>query len=224
MDEKVTSGYLEDALRYLGVRGEPPRELRAQAEDIAAEIAEEITPKYTFRAFPLARTPEGVSLEGSGVVLPGALAGKMLADCDAAVLLACTLGALFERKLRALEKRDMSAAVICDACGSAWVEQGCDMAEREIRARFPGRYLTDRFSPGYGDLPFSLQPDILSALDAARRLGVVAGESLMMTPSKSVTAIIGVSGEPQRARVRGCAFCALRDGCKYRREGQSCEV
>lgn len=224
MKNSETSGYLDDALRYLGVRGEAPEELRAQTERIAEELAEEITPKYAFRAFPLAFTQEGVSLEGGGVVLPGTLAGKMLSGCDTAVLLACTLGALFERKLRAAEKRDMGAAVIMDACGSAWVEQGCDAAEEEIRARFPGRYLTDRFSPGYGDLPFDVQPGILAALNAARRLGIMAGESMMMTPSKSVTAVIGVSDEPQMARIRGCAYCALRDKCEFRRGGRSCAV
>ncbi len=118
----------------------------------------------------------------------------------------------------------MGAAVILDACGSAWVEAGCDEAERELKERLSPRYLTDRFSPGYGDLPLAVQPAMLGALNAERRLGVHLTESLLMTPSKSVTAVLGVSDEPQPARVRGCGYCAMRETCDYRKGGTTCAV
>ena len=118
----------------------------------------------------------------------------------------------------------MGGAVILDACGSAWVESGCDAAEREIAARFPGQYLTDRFSPGYGDLPLALQSAVLAALDAQRRLGIQLSGSFLMPPSKSVTAVIGVSDTPQPARVRGCGYCAMREKCDYRKGGTTCAV
>ena len=215
---------IEEILRYLGVRGEAPGELRARVERVAAELAESLKPKYLYRAFPTQRTEQGVCLAGSGVTLPGELAAKMLAACDTALLLVCTLGMEFERRLRALEKRDMGEAVILDACGSAWVESGCDRAEREIAGRFAGRFLTDRFSPGYGDLPLALQPEVLAALNAEKLLGIHVGESFLMTPSKSVTAVIGVSDTPQPARVRGCAYCAMNRTCELRRGGTSCAV
>ena len=215
---------IEEILRYLRVRGEAPDELRARVERAAAELAEGLKPKYLYRAFPTQRTEQGVCLVGSGVTLPGTLAARMLASCDTALLLACTLGIEFERRLRALEKRDMGEAVILDACGSAWVESGCGWAEREIAGRFAGRFLTDRFSPGYGDLPLALQPEILAALNAEKILGIHAGESYLMTPSKSVTAVIGVSDEPQPARVRGCAYCAMNKTCERRKGGTSCAV
>ncbi|MBE7003633.1 MAG: methionine synthase [Ruminococcaceae bacterium] len=214
----------DEALRYLRVRGEPPEPLREQVERVCAELAESFPPRFVYRAFPLDFSAEGVVLTGSGVTLAGTLARRMLSRCDTAALLVCTLGLGFEQRLRALTSRDMGEAVVWDACGSAWVERGCEQAEDELRTRFPGRYLTDRFSPGYGDLPFDVQPAVLSALNAARRLGVVLGESLMMTPSKSVTAIVGVADTPQPARVRGCAFCTLRESCEYRKGGTSCEA
>ena len=116
----------------------------------------------------------------------------------------------------------MARAVILDACGSALVEQGCDEAERDIAARFPGLYLTDRFSPGYGDLPLSLQPAICGLLDAERRVGIHVASSFLMNPSKSVTAVIGLSDKPQMARIRGCAWCAMWDTCTLRKGGKSC--
>ena len=215
---------IEEILRYLRVRGAAAAGLRAQVERVAAELSESLQPKYLYRAFPIRHTEQGVCLVGSGVTLPGTLAAKMLAESDTALLLACTLGMEFERRLRALEKRDMGEAVILDACGSAWVESGCDEAEREIAGRFAGRFLTDRFSPGYGDLPLALQPAVLAALDAEKRLGLHVGESFLMTPSKSVTAVIGVSDAPQPARVRGCAYCAMNKTCELRKGGGSCGV
>lgn len=214
----------EEILRYLRVRGESPEELRAQVETTARELRESLPPKFVYRAFPLEFGADGVTLAGSGVTLTGGLAQKMLQHCDTAVLLCCTLGMAFEQRLRALERRDMGRAVILDACGSAWVESGCDAAEREIAERFSGRYLTDRFSPGYGDLPLTLQPAVLAALDAQRRLGIHLSDSFLMTPSKSVTAVIGVSDTPQPARVRGCGYCAMKATCEYRKGGTTCAV
>ena len=146
----------------------------------------------------------------------------MLAQCDRGVLLACSLGETFDARLRALRARDRAKAVIWDACGSAYVEQGCDRAEAEIAARFPGLYLTDRFSPGYGDLPLALQRDFSTALDMERRLGVHVSENYFMTPVKTVTAVIGLSDRPQMARIRGCDYCALREHCQLRKGGKRC--
>lgn len=215
---------IDEILRYLRVRGEAPEELRAQVEAAAEELAETLRPQFVYRVFPLEHGEGGIALQGGGVTLTGGLAAKMLRSCDAAVLLCCTLGMEFERRLRALERRDMGKAVILDACGSAWVEAGCDAAEREIAERFSGRFLTDRFSPGYGDLPLSLQRSVLDALDAKRRLGIHLSESFLMTPSKSVTAVIGLSDTPQPARVRGCGYCAMKGNCDYRKGGTTCAV
>ena len=161
----------------------------------------------------------------------------MLRECTQAALLACTLGAVFDARLRAAQARDMAKAVLLDGCGSAWVEAGCDAvwlmdddtlpkpcdaAEGEVSARLPGRFLTDRFSPGYGDLPLSLQPAICGALDTQRTLGLYVTDSCLLNPGKSVTAIVGVSDRPQMARVRGCRYCSMNQTCQLRKGGKSC--
>ena len=154
--------------------------------------------------------------------LEGKLARTMLAQCDRAAVLCCTLGMEFDALLRAEQARDMSRAVIVDAWGSAWVELGCGEAEKEIASRFPSLFLTDRFNPGYGDLPLSLQADICTMLDLERRLGVHREESNLLTPWKTVTAIVGLSDKPQMARIRGCEACAMRETCTLRKGGNHC--
>ena len=214
---------MDEALRYLGVRSDPTGEARGSLEALAGELGERFSPRHVLRVLEIRREGPALML-GNLVSLPGQMARDMLRDCERAALLVCTLGVGFDARMRTEQARDMSRAVMLDALGSAWVEAGCDAAEKELAARFPGMYLTDRFSPGYGDLPLSAQPEILAATDAARRLGAQATESCLINPQKTVTAVIGIADKPQPARVRGCAHCALQGMCAYRKGGNTCEV
>lgn len=215
--------WINEALRYLGIQSDPGSEARGRLEALAGELRERIMPRHVLRVLDICRDGDGLTL-GHAVPLPGNMARAMLRDCERAALLVCTLGTSFDARMRTEQARDMAGAVMLDALGSALVEAGCDEAERELAARFPGLYLTDRFSPGYGDLPLSLQPDVIEATDAARRLGVQVTESCLINPQKTVTAVIGIADRPQPARVRGCARCPMQGDCEYRKGGTTCEV
>ena len=220
-DGILSSPLIEEALRYLGA-ADASETLRRQVAGEAETLSAQFRPRHVCKVCELDFQGEEIFLRGTAVVLKGGTALKMLAQCHRAALLACTLGARFDLALTAMQARDMARAVILDACGSALVEQGCDEAEKELSARFPGRYLTDRFSPGYGDLPLELQRDICAALDTPRRLGLHVTESLLLNPVKSVTAVIGLSDRPQMARIRGCAYCQMRERCTLRKGGKHC--
>lgn len=203
---------IAEALRYLGMPRDSGGTLHPQMAELAQELQRRITPRYTWAA-----------TEISSLELPGKTAEKMLFGCQQAAVLVCTLGAEFDRWLRQLQIRDMARAVMLDALGSAYVESACDAAEEAIRARFPGMYLTDRFSPGYGDLPLEVQPRLM-AFAGDKRVGVTLTPSLLMNPQKSVTAIVGIAAQPQPARVRGCAYCTMNQNCPYRKAGNTCHV
>lgn len=213
--------YWEEALRYLGA-ADAPEPLRRQAEDIWNHLTEDIRPNFVFRVFDLDFSPEGVRFAGTDVLLPGTTAAGMLKQCRRAALLACTLGSRFDLALLAMQARDMARAAIYDACGSAYVENGCDEAEKALSVRLPGLFLTDRFSPGYGDLPLDVQGPLCAALDAQRRLGLTVTESALLNPVKSVTAVVGIAETPQPARIRGCAYCQMRETCLLRKGGNHC--
>jgi hypothetical protein len=203
---------IDEALRYLGVKSDPDGVLHAQMIPLAAALQRGVRPRSTW-----------VLTDKAALALPGHTAGKMLADCRQCAVLVCTLGAEFDLWVRREQARNMGRAAMLDALGSAYVEAACDAAEAEIRARFPGKHLTDRFSPGYGDLPLALQPALLS-VTGAHRIGVTLTDSLLMNPQKSVSAIVGISDTPQPARIRGCAHCHLREHCAYRKAGTTCHV
>ena len=213
---------LRQTLRFLGIRGEPDQALADELNTQKQRLTRAVTPRYLFRVFPVSVTGEGPELVGAGLIFPGTLAREMLSDCSRAALLLCTLGAGFDAMLRAEQARSMARAVMLDALGSAYVEAGCDAAEEELRSRFPDLFLTDRFSPGYGDLPLSLQRGICAVLEGEKRLGVTVNDSLLMNPAKTVSAVIGLGRALQPARIRGCAHCALRENCTYREGGTTC--
>lgn len=207
---------LSEALRCLGIQGTPDRTLLQQMTALARELQGSITPHFLWRSFELTSHPE--------FQLPHSeLARSVLRDCSCAAVLVCTLGAEFDLWMKRLQARDMGKAVMLDALGSAYVEAGCDAAESDIRHRFPGMHLTDRFSPGYGDLPLDVQP-LLMEYAGASRIGVTVTDSLLMNPQKSVTALVGLAEHPQPARIRGCAYCAMNTTCQYRKNGNTCHV
>ena len=218
------AGIIDEALRYLGAGQNAPDDLRRRVAEISHRLTQTVSPRFTYKVFPILREDRRLTLPCADLILDDASSLRMLKECGRVVLLGCTLGAAFDAMLRTEQIRSMADAVILDACGSALVEAGCDTAEQEIRGRFPDLYLTDRFSPGYGTVPLELQSDLCAALDTPRRLGLHATEHCLLNPTKSVTALIGLSDRPQMARIRGCAYCALRNNCTFRKGGTRCEA
>ena len=114
--------------------------------------------------------------------------------------------------------------VVLDSCGIQAVEQIADMAEQEIEAcvSSEGYHLTWRFSPGYGDLPLDTQKELVQVLDMHRKIGVSLTDSCLMVPSKSVTAILGISDTKRDKRENKCDFCNNRQKCIFRKRGTRC--
>ena len=115
-----------------------------------------------------------------------------LKGCGEILLFACTAGAETDRRIARAKLQSPAKGLLMHAIGAQQVEGGCDLLCKRLQEQFPDRQLTDRFSPGYGDLPLTLQRDVMEALDCAQTLGITLSDSLLMTPGKSVTAIIGM--------------------------------
>ena len=115
-----------------------------------------------------------------------------LEGCDEILLFACTAGAETDRRIARAKLLSPARGLLMHAIGAQQVEGGCDRLCARLAQQFPDRQLTDRFSPGYGDLTLEMQRDVMAALDCGRTIGITLTDSLLMTPSKSVTAIIGM--------------------------------
>ena len=219
----------DQVLQYAGVRSKhildsPPSDLVLSAEQTALEMEQTLQPKTVWKVFELQHEESGIVLKGTNLVLPGRLASLMLSDCTHVIVMAATLGMMFEHKLEEKSARNMAEALMWDACGSACVESVLDELEQTISQKLTDRqHLTDRFSCGYGDLPLDVQNWVSDLLNLPS-LGIFLTDSGMMIPSKSVTAFMGISPHVQKSRIRGCSVCAVKDSCPYRSQGTSCQA
>ena len=102
---------------------------------------------------------------------------------------------------------------------AALLEEYLDECQEELRLEqeAQGLYLRPRFSPGYGDFSVLHQGEILRMLDAPKRIGLSVTDGNMLTPTKSVTAVIGVGRTQLSCHVKGCENCGKSD-CAYRRD------
>ena len=149
---------------------------------------------------------------------------RLLDGCSEVVLMALTLGAELERVLMRQEVTDMSDALVLDICASVAVEAAADDFEKQLSAELlaDGKYLTNRFSPGYGDLPLSHQRPLLELLNASRAAGITLTPSQLMVPRKSVTAILGICDHMKEKTLGGCSLCPLKTKCSYRSHNLRC--
>ena len=215
--EKPATIDLAQAARYFGARGEADAATRALLEKCAVPILAAAMPRAVWLEADVDALTEAGLLQGEDVM-------RHLEGCRRAILLAVTLGAGVDAQIRRAGVGDIAASVASDALGSALAEQAADLAEGELRqlAAQEGKYLTGRFSPGYGDWPITVQPQVAAVLDTARRAGICVTDSNLMTPRKSITALLGVSDHPVKGHLAGCGHCVLQSRCEYRKRGKTC--
>lgn len=213
METRIQSISLRETLHFLGWRGTPIEpELLEQINTLILRVKDSLRPRVMVRRFAI--EADG-SLRGTAFRPEGQDVQAMLSSSHEAVLLAATLGADSEQMLLKEQVRNRAQALLLDAVLSAAIEAVCDQEEHALRAELAKHnlYLTDRFSPGYGDMPIAQTKEICEVLSSSRTIGLTVSKSGIMIPRKSVTAIMGVSRIPQPRRASGCAVCNMRDRC-----------
>jgi len=203
----------KQAFRYMGLHGEPDAQMLRTAEICEKKLLSKIQPRYCWKAF------EKKNLEK---ILIGNAVRKHLENCNSVILFCATLSQSADVCIRQAQTTDILSGMMTDAMASALTEQFCDEVEKEILTQFPDKFSTWRFSPGYGDMPLEIQPDFLKIISAEKRLGICVSEGGLLIPTKSVTAIIGLSDEPLPKSAKGCAICSLSKTCPYRMRGVHC--
>lgn len=215
---------IDEAVRYMGYRSAPDERQLEMIRSLAVMLEEKLQPAWVYRVFGLDFTNNGVLLKGTNLLLTGESAARHLSGCDSVVLLCATASAKADELIRLKEREDIALGFMTDCLASAAVEAICNELEKELAARLSTKFFTWRFSPGYGDLPLDIQPKILDVLNADKRAGVTCTNAKMLIPSKSVTAIIGLSDMPIEKGRRGCAVCNLSGKCEFRKRGVHCGV
>ena len=193
MQFALTAKHIATALRYMRV---PPavqdEELTRTVSEAFSKLTGYVEPRCVWGRFPILRYDGGFELEGAYIYSNDI--ARLTAKSDECILLAATLGHEVDRQITLAQQKNMLDGVALDACASVMVDAYIDdLVMNEVVPRLQeGEKLTHRFSPGYGDLKMSVIEDIITILNATKRIGLSVTRSLMMTPIKSVTAIIGV--------------------------------
>lgn len=208
----------KEAIRYLGYgRHAVDEHTLALVESCFEELSQVSSERIVYRIFDL-EFPENERIILGNLDIHSKNLYKNLTGCEKAVLLGATLGPKVDLLLRKYSIGDMARVVTLQACAAAMLEEYLDQwqTELEMNVQKDGYYIRPRFSPGYGDFDIAHQDMILRMLDTAKKIGLTLTNGNMLTPSKSVTAVIGLSRTKTSCHIKGCEECQKKD-CAYRR-------
>ena len=251
----VTKSYTEppickkEILRYAGCKKSGQETLQLSAENavtcgtdqitaLLEESLEEILPRLSYKVcyIELSLVIEDDVCDFGCMRIQSKDLVKNLQGCDKVVLFAATIGVEIDRLIARYGHISPAKAVMLQAIGAERIEALCDALCESIQQGAGGEKEKDknkvslrpRFSPGYGDLPLETQKDIFRALNCSKNIGLSLNDSLLMSPSKSVTAFVGLaqaqsdnsvdecrSANVHEENLHNCAICKKTD-CVYR--------
>ena len=206
--------------RYMGFRG--PVDITPGTDAMIARavssLEKDCSPKSISKEFSV--TVEGLSVRFADVIIESRSLARNLAGCTSCVLFAATAGPFCDMLVKRAAVTSSAYASCCQAAGAAAIEAYCDMINDKIRNEYEakGLFARPRFSPGYGDLALSHQKDWFRLLDITKNTGIELTDSLLMVPTKSVTAIIGLSPNRLPCVRQGCEACTMSAACAFSRK------
>ncbi|MGE5676679.1 MAG: hypothetical protein ACM3ZR_01325 [Pseudomonadota bacterium] len=210
----------KEVLRYMGYRGQEMDKALLELLDSCIEEVQTVSRKdYIYEVFDIERSGSELCLKGTALSLPGKDIARHLSKSDKCVVMAATLGLETDRRIALYSRTDLTRGIVFDASAGVAIESLCDEVQEEVaaKARTMGLEITQRFSPGYGDLPIDIQGDLTRVLKAYERIGLGVNENSVMIPRKSVTALIGMQKEGCASKEHKCTNCDNKN-CLYRKD------
>lgn len=181
-----------ELLSYLGYRGQEISQELDIKINYAIDLCKSLVkPMSVVKRFKVNR--ETKQVEGTTLTLQGEDIWKHIEGCSEIYMLCGTIGFGPEREINKLMVSDRTLAIILDSAATCAIESTLDDLEKTLDGN-----LTTRYSCGYGDFDIKHQKEICAVLDTFRKIGVFVNASYMLSPQKSVTAIIGIKDEANR--------------------------
>lgn len=196
-----------EILRYAGCTIKEGQDSE-QLETLLNECLEEALPKLRYQVCCI-KLPLDIRediCDFGCLVLKSKDLAKNLAGCQEVLLFGATIGIEIDRLIMKYGRTSPTKALLMQAIGAERIEALCDVFCEGLRPRF---------SPGYGDLSLETQKEIFQVLNCNKYVGITLNESYLMSPSKSVTAIVGLGKWDSKTGKNKCALCDKRD-CAYR--------
>lgn len=200
---------IKEIMRYAGI-GELTPDMEILLGECIKEVRGKLKYKVCYEELPLSFCDEYVDI---GTIRTASKdIRKNLQNCSKAIIFAATVGIELDRIIARNLPLSPAKALCFQAIGAERIETLCDMFCKDVSGHI------SRFSPGYGDFPIEMQKDIFTLLDPSRRIGLTLNTSLLMSPSKSVTAIIGLCHQNKGEPIKHSCDTCLKTDCEFRRK------
>lgn len=206
---------IKEVFRYLGYgKEEPPKNILDLTTECIKEIREKLILKACYDKFKITHNTDN-SVSFATIKTNSKNLTKNLKGCDEVVVFVATIGVEVDRLIQKYSIINPAKSVILQAVGAVFIETWCDLLCERLKVIY-NKYQRPRFSPGYGDFPLQEQTKIFEILDCHRKIGVGLTEGLLMIPTKSVSAVIGLSDNDLKCVSSGCEVCKNLQ-CEFRR-------
>ena len=215
---------VKEVQRYMGYHGitEIAPDMQERINKAIDQVSAQSHPRIVTKEYPVRINGNVITIynDTEEVNMESDALARNLKGCCGALLLAATIGPACDMLVRRASITSAADVAIYQAAGAAAIEAFLDDMNDKIKADYEaqGLFLRPRFSPGYGDLKLDHQKDWFRLLDISKQIGVELTDSLLMVPTKSVTAIIGIGIDKAKTSCSGCSGCNKKDTCNYSKE------
>lgn len=216
----ITKVNRKEINRYLGYRNISPDEnVNRLIDEVLIDASKLIMPKYIAQRFKISIKDNIVKIDNSDIYFESKNLSDNLSGCDEMFMFAATLGAAADNYIHRLSITNMAKASVAQAAFASLIESFCNEKQKELGESLlkEGLYLKPRFSPGYGDLKLESQKSFFELMEITKRLGITLTESMLMFPTKSVSAFIGITNNNNSCHIAKCRECKNKD-CEFRNE------
>lgn len=215
----------DEVLNYLGYKNQIiNKDLENTIKETINEGKKHISEKFVIKKFKFKLKKDGINLIDNDLDFKSKDLKKHLKDCEEVMIIALSVGFEIERLINMYQTNDMLKALILDAFATSYIEKFCDRIQEDVEQTLKPnkKYLTSRFSCGYGDFLLEEQKKIIKLLDTKKSIGLYLSSSNILTPKKSITAFIGISDKKTK-KLKKCENCNLRFTCYLNKEEHSCD-
>jgi len=184
-----------EVYRYLGYTAAAQADATVQVlvREAIQQLRPLLRPQVVYDTFELQEEQDD-TLSLANITIKSADLSRNLSGCTAVTVFAATIGAQVDALIRRTQRLDSVQAAVLQAAGAMFIESVCDSFNAMIseQAAHNGLTTRPRYSPGYGDVPLSVQQLIFTILPCTK-IGLSLMDTLIMAPEKSVTAFIGIA-------------------------------
>jgi hypothetical protein len=195
-------------------------EVRADWEAALADARAFVQPAAVWHTFPIREFRHERLVLTNGTKIGGGPVAAVVAGASELAVGVCTAGPAISQRISERQRNgERLRAMFLDDFGSWAVDQVRQQLCRTIEADAVDRgwRASASLSPGESEWSVAEQSVIFSLIDA-RPIGVTLSESLVMSPIKSLSLIVGIGPGPLGVEgASNCDFCTIRERCAHRR-------